>query len=271
VFVEGEDGAFQNNEVSDCFRDEPGSARPMALMLPRESYAAFSELGYTLETGLPAYEKVYGMPRFAHLAQDPEASELFNEAMRSGSESVAGEVAAACDLSSARTVIDVGGGTGALLAGVLLAYPGLRGAILDIPAGLRGARENLQAHGVLERTDLIEGNFFEAVPGGYDAYLLKYIVHDWDDDQAANILGHCAEGMTATARLLLVERVLPERAEPSAAARTVFLADMNMMVALGGRERTAVEYGRLLKQAGLRLGRIVPATPALSVLEAARA
>lgn len=268
VFTEDEDHRFGATDVSECFTDRPGTMRVLAIMLPPEGSAAFAEIMYTLRTGRPAYEKVFGKARFESLSEDSEAAALFNLAMQQDTEQFAADVVQAYDFVPFHSVIDVGGGTGALLAAILGANPHLRGAVFDLPAGLNGADEYLAGKGVRERCDVIAGSFLESVPHGYDLYVLKHIVHDWDDERASVILRACRAAMGERSRLLLVERLAPEHAADSADAREVFILDMEMMVVLGGRERTAEEFAALLELGGLELARVISTGGRIHVIEA---
>lgn len=266
VFEEVGGGRFGLTAIGQQFRDLPGSQRTAAIMLPVESAAAFQELTYTLETGRPAYEKVHGESRWQHISGDAGLADAFQRAMISSSELAGPAVARAFDFPDGGTVVDVGGGRGALVAEILIANPGLRGVVLDLPAALNGAEEYLAARGVAERCRLVAGDFFQAVPEGGVAYLLKFILHDWPDEDCRRILATCRKTVPAGAALLLVERVLPERATP-AVLRT-FMADAQMLTVLGGRERTEAEYGALLDSEGFALRRVEPLVEAMSLLEA---
>jgi hypothetical protein len=165
-------------------------------------------------------------------------------------------------------VVDVGGGNGAVLMAVLQAHPGTRGILFDLAQGLVGAEDKLAAGGVAKRVTLQEGSFFETVPSGADVYILKSVIHDWDDERALAILQTCALAMPPTSRLVLLERELPERIESPDEAFTTVMGDVHMMVVLGGRERTAGEYRDLLAQAGLRMTSVIPIESDISAFEA---
>lgn len=268
VFVEMPDGRFGPTPLSDTFRSDKPGLRNMTIMLSEEGYQAWADLMYTLRTGKPAYEHVYGKSHFDRLGEDPEMAAHFNAAMVEFSTRVAATFAAAFDFSGVRTAVDVGGGNGALLIGVLQAHPEMRGVLFDLAQGLAGADEKLVAAGVSERVTLQEGSFFEAVPSGADLYMLKSIVHDWDDERARAILQTCVRAMHSRSRLVLLERKLPERVENRDDAFTTVMGDVHMMVVLGGKERTANEYRRLLAQAGLRMTREVPIESDITAFEA---
>lgn len=268
VLEQTSDGGFVGTPLSRLLRrDAPGSLADLALGLPAEGYASWGSLSDVLRTGEPAYPRLYGRSYFEALADDPASAELFNRTMTSGTIADAAALVAAIDLPERGTVIDVGGGNGALLAAVLRARPQLNGILLDRAAGLAGAPAHLSGAGVLERCQLVEGDFFEAVPTA-DLYLLKRVLHDWDDERALAILAACARGMAPGARLLVMEMLVPERAEAGYTAERVTLLDLNMLVLLGGRERTAAEYADLLERAGLRLARTIATARPASVIEA---
>jgi hypothetical protein len=268
VFVETEDGRFGPTPVSECFRDMPGSLRGNALMLPTESYVAFGDIMHTLKTGKPAFEHVFGMSRWEQLAQEPEKAVLFNTAMQSGTEQVRDSVASAYDFADVRTVIDVGGGLGTLIAGLLKAHPHLHGTVFDLDAGVAEADAYLKQQGVRDRCDIAIGSFFENVPAGHDVYLLKSVIHDWSDEKAAMILATCRKAMGPSSRVVLVEQIVPAKAEQSPESRRVFMDDVQMLVMLNGLERTEDEFRTLLHGAGLGLTRSIPTRSRFHLIEA---
>jgi hypothetical protein len=262
------DGRFGATPLSDTFRSDKPGLRNMAIMLSKEEYQAWGDLLHTVQTGKPAFEHVFGKNRWEKLGEDPQAAAEFNAAMVELSSRVAQSFASAYDLGAARTVVDVGGGNGALLIAVLRANPEVRGILFDLAQGLSGADEKLAAAGVADRVTLHEGSFFEAVPSGGDVYLLKSIVHDWDDERALAILQACRRAMDAEARLVILERELAGRIEDPSEALPSVMSDLNMMVVLGGMERTPDEYRELLARAGLRVTRLVPNESEFAAIEA---
>jgi hypothetical protein len=269
VFTETEDGRFASTPISEWYRDQPGSLRWTALMLPNESYEAFGALMHTLRTGEPAFEHVFGMSRWAQLAQDPERAAIFNASMQSGTEQVRDALAAACEFAGMKTIVDVAGGRGTLIAALLKANPHLHGVVFDVEAGLGETDAYLKREGVRDRCDIVSGSFFESVPAGHDAYLLKSIVHDWKDEKAALILAACRKAMKPDSRLLVIEQVVPDRAEDTPLARRLFMTDVQMLVVLAGRERTNDEYRDLFRGAGLRLTRVIPTESRFQLIEGA--
>jgi hypothetical protein len=267
VFTEDEAGRFHETALSACLRSGR-RMHAMARMLPREGSAAFAQLSYSVTTGKPAYELVHGKPRFEHLADDPDASGRFNAAMAVQAEADARALHEAVDLSTVSTLVDVGGGRAALVAPVLAGNPRIRGIVFDLPAGLVGAGEHLQALGVADRCRLVEGSFFEEVPGGGDVYVLRHILHDWDDESAGRIVAVVARAMDPGARLVVIERLRPGRYQPNPGDLRVAMIDLQMLVVLGGRERTEDEFEALLAPVGLRLTRKTALPSGMWVLEA---
>jgi SAM-dependent methyltransferase len=196
---------------------------------------------------------------FELLARSPESAAIFNEAMVALTRQVIPGVLAAYDFSGIGRLIDVGGGYGELLCAILEAYPTMSGAVFDLPACAEGARTHLAASGLAGRGEFIAGDFFESVPGGADAILLKSILHDWDDDRSLTILRNCRRALAEGGLLLLVERLLPETPERDPEHVSVALSDLNMLRGAGGRERSEGEYRGLLGESGLAMTRVVPA------------
>jgi len=273
VFAEETGGRFAPTEIGALLRDDvPGSLRAGVIFYgDQRHWQAWAKLEQSVTTG----ETVWG-PRaatafFEMNTKDPEGAAIFNAAMTSLTSAFDAAVVAAYDFSRFGTLVDVGGGQGALISSILNANPGLRGILFDIPPVIEGARKRMAGSGLAARCELVAGDVFASVPSGGDAYLLKWIIHDWDDEQSLAILRNCQGAMAPNGRLLLVERVVPERIDPGADTQSILLADLQMLVLTGGHERTAVEYRTLLAGAGLALARIVPTETPMSVIEATRA
>src|SRR5581483_2901478 len=199
-----------------------------------------------------------------YLGHNAEAGQVFNAAMTAlGAAAENPAVIAAYDFSGVGRVIDIGGGHGSLLTSILTAYPRVKGVLFDQPAVIESARSQIQEAGVADRCELVGGDFFDAVPPGGDVYLLKRIIHDWDDERSVAILKHCRRAMGAEGKLLVVEAVLPPGDEPSPGK----LVDVVMLTILTGRERTAAEYGTLYEAAGFDLTRILPTASPMSIIE----
>jgi SAM-dependent methyltransferase len=207
-----------------------------------------------------------GMELFDWYAQNPEEAGFFSAAMGNLSALAASELVRVYDFSAVRTVVDVGGAHGVLLTAVLRAKPAVRGILFDLPHVIATARSAIAAENFSQRCELASGDFFKMVPEGADLHLLKQIVHDWDDERATILLQNCHRALSPTGKLLLVEMVIPPDNRPSPAQAM----DLNMLVLLGGRERTEGEYRRLLQAAGFRLDRIIPTHSPFSVIEATR-
>jgi hypothetical protein len=253
--VEEVDGAYAATAISEAFRSNRPGLRNLTLMLNEEGYGDWADLLHSLQTGEPVFERRHGKGRWEALAEDPAAAAQFNAAMVEITERVAGQFVDAYDFDGVGTVVDVAGGSGALLAGVLKRHVQLAGILFDLPAGLGHAPEAIRSAGLTGRVALVEGSFFDAVPGGGDLYMLKSIIHDWDDERAVQILRACRAAMGPAARLVVIERLVPEKIDDPDTALPTVMSDLHMMVELGGRERTTNEYGALFRAAGLRMTR----------------
>ena len=236
-------------------RDVPGTRRPWALMLDEGQWQAWGSLSHTVRTGEAAFRHVHGMGRFEYLRQHPDYAAVFQEAMAAEVEHVAIALSAAYDFCTFARLVDVGGGHGALLAGLLQRCHTARGVLFDLPETVAAAPALLEAAGVAERCDIIGGDFFVAVPTDGDVYVLSQVVHDWPDDQAVRILRNCGAAMREAGRLLVVERTLGPDLKR---ALRVLDTDMGMLVHVGGLERTAAEYGALFAEAGFQLADVAP-------------
>ncbi|HEX5508142.1 MAG TPA: methyltransferase [Pseudolabrys sp.] len=263
VFAEEDDGVFRNTPLSAMLMSNvPGSLRAFFnLAGSPECWRSWGDLLYSIKSGKPAFEHVYGVPLFEYLAKNPEPARIFDDAMASRSAAEIAAVLAAYDFSECGHLVDVGGGNGALLLAILKAYPQLKGTVFDLPHVTDAAQGSNPS---AERLCFAAGDFFSEVTVAGDTFILKKIIHDWPDDRAEQILRRCRDAMSPRSRLLLVELIVPR---DEAATFTKFL-DLWMMVWPGGQERTAEEYRGLLKSAGLVVSRIVPTASPVSVIEA---
>jgi len=267
--TERNDGSFELSPMSSLLRtDAPDSLRSWLLWCCRYQWSDWGNLLYSVKTGESARKLATGTDGFGHLQRDPRAAAIFNGAMVEMTRLIAAEVMRAYDFSGLRRIVDVGGGHGALVAAVLEAHPALRGVVFDLPHAIEGARTYLTSKGLAERCDLMTGDFFEQVPGGADAYLLKNIVHDWNDEQSGRILRNCCDAMPRNGRLLLIERIMPGRLEASSFHRSIVWADLTMLLGPGGCQRTEAELRALLGASGFRLAGIVGTALEYSVIEA---
>ncbi|WP_067972514.1 methyltransferase [Mycolicibacter icosiumassiliensis] len=241
--------------------DNPASVAPVIAFVGHPAHREhWSNLEHSVRTGETAVSKVRGMPIFEYLETDPDLAQVFNDAM-TGASTVAVESAVpAYDFSHSKLIVDVGGGHGALLAAVLRQAPDARGVLFDLPQVVAGAT----VADVASRCDIQSGSFFESVPAGGDTYLLKTVIHDWDDEQSLAILRNVRAAIAPGGKVLLFEMVLPE----GAPAHLGLVLDLEMLVAAGGQERTRREYAELLSQSGFELQRVVPTTSPLSIVEA---
>jgi SAM-dependent methyltransferase len=220
-----------------------------------------------VRTGQPAFRK-HAPDGDAFSSMDPEQQQVFDAAMATFAPQTAAAIAAAYDFSPFGTVLDVGGGNGALLIGILGAHPRLRGSVFDRPQVADGARSRLAEAGLAARCQFVAGDFFASVPEGADAYLVKHVIHDWNDEQALRILRNIRRAMRPGARLLVAEGVYPPRIDGSLASRGAAANDVNMLVATGGRQRSEDEFRSLYDAAGFTLTKLVPtASPAVCLIE----
>jgi len=243
----------------------PGSAKSSLLFMGSPlSQSGWDKMVYSVETGKPGFDKAQGMPFFDYLAQHPEDASLFSETMVGIHNQEPPAVAAAYDFSTFKTIVDVGGATGNMLAAILSNQVGPRGILFDRPHVVKDAPALLDAKGVSNRVSIETGDFFKSVPAGADCYILSHILHDWNEDQCLTILGHVRKAMNAAARLLIVEMVLPAGDAPHPGK----MLDMVMLVHMGGQERTGAEYELLLSKVGFRLAQVLPTNSAASIVEA---
>ena len=268
VLAEREDGRFELTTVGSFLKSGPGSFRAAAQLFGGPMvWQSWGDLLTTVRTGETALHRVFRTDSFAYFDAHPDEAAVFDEAMGSFTAMTGIAVAAAYDFSSMRRIIDLGGGQGALLAGILRANPDLRGIVFDMPRLAEGARREIAAAGLADRCEFVGGDFFEAVPAGFDAYLLKHVIHDWDDAKATRILRTARTAMGPAAKVLIVEGVYPPRIDGSPESQGAARNDVNMMVCTGGRQRSEAEFRELYESAGLRLTRIVPTLGMVCVIE----
>lgn len=245
--------------------DAQDSIRGMALHWGQRLWSALSQLDQSVKTGEPW--RISGAGGFEHMASDPQQMAMFHQSMADQVHGVAQAILEAYDFSRFGAITDVGGSYGALTAAILKANPQLKGVSYDLP-GLREAAEAyLRSAGVAERARFVGGSFFEAVPEGADAYLLKSIIHDWYDDDAVRILQACRRAAGERAVVLVMDRIVPETVKPDAEDYGIIRSDMLMLTAAGGKERTEAEFRGIFGRAGLKLERIVPTASGFSILE----
>ncbi|MGH9188081.1 MAG: methyltransferase [Acidimicrobiales bacterium] len=273
VLAEPAPGHFELTERGDLLRsDGAGSVRNIVMLFcGPEVWRSWGELEHSVRTDQPAWDHLYGLSAFEYMAKEPEFNAIFNEAMAEATRTAAPGVVAAGDFSRFDTVVDVGGGNGALVAAILSAHPDLQAVLFDTELGLEDAPRLLETEGVTDRCRVVAGNFFEDVPDGADAYVLKSVIHDWDDERSIAILANCRRAMPVDGTLLIVEPVMPARIEPSPDVFFMVMSDLNMLACTGGKERTKDEFRALLDAAELELRKVTPCPGPtnFSVLEAA--
>jgi ubiquinone/menaquinone biosynthesis C-methylase UbiE len=268
VFAETGARVFELTPTAELLRtDVEGSLRDLAVFMGADwHWKVWGDAPYGARTGKAAWEHVHGKEVFPYFAENAEAARVFDNAMTSLSKTVSKAVVEAYDFSSVRKLADIAGGHGSLLAAILRANPHLKGLLFDMPQVIAGARARVEAEGVGHAVELASGDFFESVPEGADAYMMKHIIHDWDDARALSILKNCHRAMPPDGKLLLVEMVVPGGNEPHFAK----ILDLEMMLSPGGLERTEAEFRELLAAAGFELKRIVPTASPMSVIEAVK-
>jgi O-methyltransferase domain/Dimerisation domain len=259
IFIEHEDWRFANSELSDLLRDYPGSSRDFALVFGEEFYPAFGETLRLVETGDPSFDTVFGAAWDDYLDANPEKSTRFNRFMAGGKEALA-DVLASDGWRGDETVVDVGGGNGALLQALLERRQGLRGVVFDLPHVASEAEERIRAAGLRDRCQVVAGSYFDGVPGG-DVYVLSHILHGYEDERAGDVLRAVRDAIPDDGRLLIIDGVMAGPNEPG-----MKLMDL-LMLSVGGRERTEEEWRALLSAGGFELSEIRP-TPLGSILEA---
>jgi O-methyltransferase domain/Dimerisation domain len=271
VFAEDAKGRFRLTPLAETLRsDRPGSLRDFTRMMVDDyNWQAWGALEHGVTTGALAFDHVHGQPVFAYLARHPEQERVFAASMASISGTENAAVARAYPFGKLRQLVDVGGAHGHLLAAILRRHKKLRGVLYDQPQVVAGAAQSgfLAGADLAGRHEVRGGSFFDAVPAGADGYVMKYILHDWDDAKCLRILGYCRDAMAENGRVLVVDHVIPK----GNGANWGKLLDINMMVLPGGQERTREEFRDLFARAGLRLARVVPTACPLSILEAVRA
>lgn len=263
VFRETGPRAFEHTQLSQALRtDAEGSFRPAAQMFHR-LFPGWDGLHHAVQTGEPAFQKVFGVPLFDYVGKHLELAPLFDAGMVAfhGHETAA--MLDAYDFSGIGTLADVGGGNGSLIAAVLQRYPNLKGILYDLDHVTGRARDSLRSHGLQDRCTVLEGNFFESIPAGADAYLMRHVIHDWTDDQSVQILSNCRKVIPPHGKVLLVEF----RVSPANEASLGKDADMIMLAFPGGKERTEEEYRVLFERSGFRLRKVTPTKSAVCVVE----
>ena len=264
IFSEDEHRLFSLTPLAEFLRsDHPHSQKSFVLMITGAPYRAWGHLDYSINTGNAAFNETFGKSLFEYLTEHPQEGKIFDAAMTGIHGGETQPMIEAYDFSGFQTVVDIGGGNGSTLAVVLNSHPKLKGVLFDMPQVVERAKSNFVESGLIDRVRLEGGDFFRSVTKGADAYILRHIIHDWSDDDAAAILRNCAAAMNKGGKVLIVETVIPVNNEPCFGK----WLDL-MMLVIGGKERTKQQYHLLLEEAGLKLNRIIPTTAEISIIEA---
>ncbi|RCG24495.1 methyltransferase [Sphaerisporangium album] len=261
-----QDEVFGLTELGATLRsDVPASLSSFVLMeLGPSHHRAWGELVHAIRTGEPAFDEAMGMSAWQMFARDPEMAGHLGRAMHGLTENVVAAVLETYDFSGFSRVVDIGGGEGGFLTAVLKAQPAATGVLFDLPYVMDNARDRLRGTAEFERCELVGGDFFEKVPDGGDLYLLKWVLHDWGDDECRAILGNCRQAIAEGGTLLVVDTVIPAGSEPAPGK----FIDLNMMVLGSGRERTAEEFAALFAASGFELTRVLPMRSPSGLVEA---
>ncbi|MBG1264112.1 methyltransferase [Nostoc commune] len=268
IFAEGENQQFQLTPLAEYLQtDIPGSMRAFAMFIGEPWHLqVWGDILHSVKTGKIAFENVYGMEISQYLTQHPEVAEIVNKGMTSLTSSLMPAVLASYNFSPISKIVDVGGGHGLLIAEILKANPTIKGILFDQPPVVKEARHLIEAKGVEKRCEIVGGNFFESVPSGGDAYILKSVIHDWDAERAQTILKNCHQAMAENTKLLLLEKVIPPVNQPSMSQ----WLDLEMFVMGAGRERTEIEYRELLAAAGFMLTKVIYTQSPIDIIEAVK-
>jgi SAM-dependent methyltransferase len=267
--IEADDGSFNLTPGGSLLRsNDPSSVRANAIWWGRYLWPVWEGLADSVRSGSSVRELRTGQKGFAHLEGNPEAAAVFNQKMAELTRLAAGEIMRVYDFAAVRRLIDVGGGTGELLVHLLAACPDMRGVLFDLPHAKGIAQERIANAGLSGRCECVAGSFFDEIPAGADVYLLKNILHNWNDERGVRILGNCRQVMSANARLVLVEWIRPPRAGVTAMDQAIARTDLNMLVGMGGRERSQTEFDALLQSAGFEAARFHPTAMGFWLIEA---
>jgi hypothetical protein len=264
IFSKDQSGKFSLTPLAACLQDDsPDSVKAMAISVGNVFYKAYSELFFSVQTGDGGFLKAVGVPVFEYLSNNPEEGKIFDRMMTEIHGGETEPMVNTYDFSVFNTIVDIGGGNGEVISGVLNKNPHVKGILFDLPDVIDRSRDNISARGLGNRCQIDAGNFFESVSKGGDAYIMRHILHDWSDADAITILSNCRKAMNPGGKVLVVEAVIQDGNEPS----PFKLLDLTMLL-VGGKERTSSQFDHIFSQAGLKLNQIVPFQYDLSVVEA---
>ncbi len=266
IFTENEQGIFKMTPLAEPLQTGvSGSLRDIIILIGEEWFwRPWGDILHSVTTGKAAFDHCHGMSMFDYLSQNPEAANIFDAAMSNFTDLEMAAILAAYNFSEITRVVDVGGGQGLLIVAILKANPHLEGILFDLDHVLEGVKNVLVSEGVVSRCELVGGDFFESVPDAGEIYILKSVLHDWDNDQAVAILKNCRRSIADGGKLLIIERIIPPGNEPSPGKDQ----DLIMLVMLGGQERTKAKYQVLLRAASFELIEVIPTSSPLSIIEA---
>jgi hypothetical protein len=266
VLKSAEGGRFAQTPLSETLvTDAPGSLRWFAISeLGQEHYPAWGNLMHSVKTGEIAFDNFFGVDVWKYFQQNPEDAAVFNNSMSNVTAAANEAITSLYDFSQFGKIVDVGGGHGGLITAILQKNPGVKGVLFDAPQVIEGAQSKIAAAGLADRVETVAGDFFKSVPEGGDAYIMKWIIHDWDDEKSNAILRNCRNQMKPNSKLILVDCVVPETDEPHFSK----FIDLNMLVMTGGKERTENEFAQLLADAGFKLVRVIHTDLPTSIVEA---
>lgn len=265
IFDEGDNKDFSLNEASNfLISDSNTSLKDFVILCGEDLYKTTGDLFYSVETGLPAFDHIYGMNFWNYLDKNNDKCINFHDAMTNGSKEIIKDIINNYNFSPYKNIIDVGGGKGHIICAILLAYPNIHGIVYDLPKTKSLALTYVKEMNLSDRCNVISGNFFDSVPSNGDLYLLKVILHDWNDDQAITILKNCRNKMSKKAKLLIIEKIIQENRFKDIAC----LGDINMLATLNGKERSLVEFKNLLLSAKLHFEKKIDINNSFSIIEA---
>ncbi len=255
IFKETDDSHFENTPLSEAIRaDVPGSVRDFVIMTPNDGFLlAWAKFMDVVRAGKPSFKDVNGCDQWEYFRRHPDMGERFNKGIAARTSQVTYALLKSYDFSQFKTLIDVGGGLGTVLASILKKYPQLHGCLYEQSSVIEGAKSFLEAQGVISRCNLISGNFFESVPRDFDAYLMKSITHDWENEKAMTILKNCRAAINKNGKLLIIDAVMSRDNAPHPAK----WKDLMMMVVYGSRERTEQEFQKLLRASDFELKKVI--------------
>jgi len=266
VLSSAEGGRFAQTPLSETLvTDAPGTLRWFAVSeLGQEHYPAWGNLMHSVKTGEIAFDNFFGVDIWKYFQQNPEDAAVFNNSMTNVTAHTNEAITSLYDFSQFGTIVDVGGGHGGLITSILEKNPQVKGVLFDAAEVIEGARPKIEAAGLADRLETVAGDFFKSVPEGGDAYVMKWIIHDWDDEKSNTILRNIRNRMQPHSKLILVDCVVPETDEPHFSK----FIDLNMLVMTGGKERTEKEFAQILEAAGFKLLRVISTDMPHSIVEA---